>query len=57
VTSAHITRRRRIEFLDFMNDIVAAYPSKNIHVVLDNLNTHRRKNDRWLKRQPRVSYV
>src|SRR5664279_1091169 len=41
VTAAHKKRRRRIEFLDFMNDIVAAWPDKAIHVVLDNLNTHK----------------
>jgi transposase len=54
VTVAHKKRRRRIEFLDFMNDIVAAYPDTAIHVVLDNLNTHKPKNERWLKRHPNV---
>ncbi|MEZ5888831.1 MAG: IS630 family transposase [Xanthobacteraceae bacterium] len=48
--AAHKTRRRRIEFLDFMNDIVVGHPDTAIHVVLDNLNTHKPKNDRWLKR-------
>jgi len=42
------------EFLDFMNQIVAAYPDRDLHVVLDNLNTHKPKEDRWLKRHPRV---
>lgn len=56
VTAAHKQRRRRVEFLDFMNDIVAAYPGKDIHVVLDNLNTHKPKNDRWLKRHPNVHF-
>ena len=56
VTAAHKTRRRRIEFLDFMNDIVAAHPDTAIHVVLDNLNTHKPKNDRWLKRHPNVHF-
>lgn len=56
VTIAHKTRRRRIEFLDFMNDIVAAYPERELHVVLDNLNTHKPKNDRWLKRHPKVRF-
>jgi DDE superfamily endonuclease len=56
VTAAHKKRRRRIEFLDFMNDIVAAWPDKAIHVVLDNLNTHKPKNDRWLKRHPNVTF-
>lgn len=55
ITAAHTKRRRRIEFLDFMNSIVAAYPGKDIHVVLDNLNTHK-KNERWLKRHPKVSF-
>jgi hypothetical protein len=29
------------EFLDFMNDIVAAHANTAIHVILDNLNTHK----------------
>ena len=49
-------RRRRIEFLDFMNEIAAAYPDTAIHVVLDNLNTRKPKNDRWLKRHPNVHF-
>src|ERR1039458_1021809 len=36
------------------NQIVITYPDRDIHVVLDNLNTHKRKKDRWLKRHPRV---
>jgi transposase len=56
VTAAHKSRRRRIEFLDFMNDVVAAHPDTAIHVVLDNLNTHKPKNDRWLKRHPNVRF-
>jgi transposase len=56
VTAAHKKRRRRVEFLDFMNDIVAAHPDTVIHVVLDNLNTHKPRNDRWLKRHPNVHF-
>lgn len=56
VTAAHKKRRRRVEFLDFMNDIVAAYPDTAIHVVLDNLNTHKPRNDRWLKRHTNVHF-
>jgi transposase len=54
VLAGHYTRRRRREFLDFMNEIVAAYPNREIHVVLDNLNTHKPKDDRWLKLHPQV---
>lgn len=56
VTAAHKRRRRRVEFLDFMNDIVAIYPAPALHVILDNLNTHKPKNDRWLKRHPNVRF-
>jgi transposase len=56
VTAAHKKRRRRVEFLDFMNDILAAYADTAIHVVLDNLNTHKPKNDRWLTRHPNVHF-
>lgn len=54
VKTAHYSRRRRREFLDFMNEIVAEHPQREIHVVLDNLNTHKPKEDRWLKRHPNV---
>src|SRR5579875_568043 len=56
VTAGHKNRRRRVEFLSFMNELVAAYPGKTLHVVLDNLSTHKPKNDRWLKRHPNVRF-
>lgn len=54
LTAGHYARRRRREFLDFMNDVVAGYPDQELHIVLDNLNTHKPKHDRWLARHPRV---
>jgi len=56
VKTAHYQRRRRREFLDFMNEIVAANPGRQIHVVLDNLSTHKPKEDRWLKRHSNVHF-
>jgi transposase len=56
VKTAHKKRRRRIEFLQFMNQIVSAYGDTALHVILDNLNTHKPKNDRWLKRNPNVHF-
>lgn len=56
VTGRHYPRRRRIEFLDFMNRVVAAYPGREIHVILDNLNTHKPKDDRWRKPHPNVHF-
>lgn len=55
VRAAHYQRRRRCEFLDFMNRIVSDYgPDTELHVVLDNLSTHKPKHDRWLARHPNV---
>jgi len=56
VVGRHYKRRRRVEFLDFMNKAVAAYPDKEIHVVLDNLSTHKPKRDMWLKRHKNVHF-
>src|ERR1700693_6068994 len=56
VTVAHKNRRRRVEFLAFMNDIVADYPGTALHLVSHKLNTHKPKNDRWLKRHPNVQF-
>lgn len=56
VKTGHYHRRRRREFLDFMNEIVADYPEREVHVVLDNLNTHKPKQDRWAKRHPKVHF-
>lgn len=56
VATAHYRRRRRVEFLDFMNRIVAAHPGREIHVILDNLSTHKPKRERWLARHPNVRF-
>lgn len=56
VQAGHYRRRRRVEFLDFMNQVVAAHPGQEIHVVLDNLSTHKPKRDRWLARHPNVHF-
>jgi transposase len=56
VQVGHYPHRRRREFLDFMNQLVAHYPERELHVVLDNLNTHKPKHDRWLVRHPNVHF-
>jgi len=49
-------RRRRIEFLEFMDDIVAEYPAgQEIHVMLDNHCIHK-KNAPWLEKHPTVHF-
>ena len=55
IIAAHSKRRRRVEFLDFMNSVTAAFPGRKLHVILDNLNTHK-KNEHWLKVHPNVQF-
>ncbi len=55
IIAAHSKRRRRVEFLGFMNSLVAAFPDRKLHVILDNLNTHKKK-ERWLKKHPTVRF-
>jgi transposase len=57
VSAGHYRRRRRIEFLDFMNRVLAGQcAQRQIHVILDNLNTHKPKHDRWLARHKNVRF-
>jgi len=56
VTAGHYRRRRRRDFLDFMNQIVGLYEGLELHIILDNLNTHKPKRDRWLQRHPNVHF-
>jgi transposase len=57
VKAGQYKRRRRREFLDFMNEALARYPpDTQLHVILDNLNTHKPKHDRRLARHPNVQF-
>jgi transposase len=56
VTGRHYKRRRRREFLDFMNHVVKQHEGREIHVIPDNLVTHKPKRDRWLARHPNVHF-
>jgi transposase len=49
-------RKRRLEFLDFMDHLMAEMPvGKDIHVILDNDGIHKR-NDPWLAAHPNVVF-
>ena len=56
VQVGHYRRKRRREFLDFMNRVVTQHPNTELHAVLDNLSTHKPKHDRWLQRHPLVHF-
>lgn len=57
VQAGHAKRKRRREFLQFMNELISDYSADTeIHVILDNYCTHKPKQDRWLKRHPNVHF-
>src|SRR3984893_2936575 len=56
--------KKRVDFQAFMTDLIAEQgqaliaeqpPDREIHVILDNLSTHK-KNDRWLAAHPNVPF-
>jgi transposase len=55
VTEACTERHRHQEFLAFLKQVAAAYPRRQLHVVVDNLSTHKHPAVRaWLQRHRRV---
>ena len=49
-------QKRRVEFLAFMDQVLAELPSdREIHVILDNYCIHK-KNDAWLTAHPNVHF-
>ena len=57
IKAGHHPRRARRHFLAFMNELVADYPPDvDLHVILDNLNTHKPKHDRWLQKHENVHF-
>ena len=55
---AHVRdRRTTVDFLSFMNDVVKAYPLRELHVILDNLNIHKNEAAKqWLLQHSRVHF-
>jgi transposase len=48
--------KKRADFQAFLDDVIADQPAeRQIHVILDNLNTHK-KNDDWLAAHPNVTF-
>jgi transposase len=50
------TQKRRVEFLEFMDQVVSELPADaEIHVILDNFGIHK-KCDAWLADHPNVTF-
>jgi transposase len=50
-------RRTSVNFLSFLKEVITAFPDRQLHMILDNLNIHKNAAARrWLKRHPRVHF-
>ena len=57
VTGQSRPRKRTKEFLAFMSTVIAGYPDQQIHVIMDNLATHKTAAvGQWLDRHPNVHF-
>jgi transposase len=57
VTARCFPKRRGEEFLTFIKQVAAAYPDRELHVVVDNLSTHTTDElDAWLAKHPRITF-
>src|SRR3954465_13976714 len=49
-------RHGKAEFLDFLKQVLRAYPRRDLHIVLDNYHTHKHDDiNQWLARHPRIT--
>jgi len=57
VTSWVNKTRKAVDFLTFMDQVAEQYPDQRLHVILDNLNTHKGKPaQQWLEDHPNISF-
>ncbi|MGH9201685.1 MAG: IS630 family transposase [Vicinamibacterales bacterium] len=55
VTDRCFDKHRHQEFLAFLKQVAAAYPRRELHIVVDNYGTHKHPVVRaWLERHPRI---
>ncbi len=56
VTAALKPRHRRQEFLAFLKQVARAYPTQELHLVMDNYAAHKTAEVRaWLEANPRIT--
>jgi len=57
VTTDHRVRHTGADFLAFLKRVARTYPSGELHIVLDNVSTHKTPAVReWLSRHPRITF-
>ena len=56
VTDHCYDRHGKAEFLDFLKQVAKAYPRRELHVVVDNYDTHKHAEiNAWLAKNPRIT--
>jgi transposase len=57
VTTEARARHTGADFLAFLHRVERAYPDGELHVILDNVSTHKTPDVRaWLERHPRITF-
>jgi transposase/DNA-binding transcriptional regulator YiaG/transcriptional regulator with XRE-family HTH domain len=57
VTTDHRARHTGADFLTFLKRVARAYPEQELHIVLDNVSTHKTPDVReWLAKHPRITF-
>lgn len=56
VTGRCTKRKRRQEFVNFLNELEKEHPEGDLHIVLDNLSTHKITDPEWWKKHPRLHF-
>jgi len=57
VTGSCYDRHTHVEFLDFLRALDKAYPSGELHLIVDNLSVHKHEDVRkWLSRHRRIRF-
>lgn len=49
-------RKRRQEFVKFINELENQHPEGELHLILDNLSTHKITAPQWWKKHPRLHF-
>ena len=55
-TGGNFKRKRREDFLKFMDQLVAHHPGKELHVILDNPSTLKVEKEAWAKANSEVHF-
>jgi transposase len=57
VKAGHFKQKRKVDFMAFMDEVLKEVPQEQeVHVILDNLSSHKRLDPGWLAKYPRLQF-